>query len=321
MNRVARVETASRRSLLEVSPDAGEVTEPAGAKMSEEPETSVGGLQRRARALLGWMTSQEAKLVQSGRRMDADSDPAHEERARRAREIVAARPSGIDQAGALVDAPAALDNYLAELRTHEVTRGMFDDGYSVALVDLRQICAIQPNIFSDQADERVRDVDPTDLEAVARVSLPIPDDQELPAQFDEATRAWILSAPNPNLRIVGPFAGPVGPGVVGFGFGVRLLPSFVQVARFQGRYLLRDGYHRAYGFLRRDVPLVPAFVREFASFEELTLNPGMLPQGSYLGERPPRLVDYLDDDVATDVLLPAAQKMIVIHGLEISPLG
>jgi hypothetical protein len=123
------------------------------------------------------------------------------------------------------------------------------------------------------------------------------------------------------LRIIGNFAGPVGPGLIGFGFAVAVLPSFLQVAKVQGRYVLRDGYHRAYGFLRRGISTVPAFVRSFGQFEELGLPVGLLPPSVYLGERPPTLSDYDDDLVSESVMLPASQKMVVIHGLELSPLG
>jgi hypothetical protein len=97
------------------------------------------------------------------------------------------------------------------------------------------------------------------------------------------------------------------------------MQSLLNVVRFQDRFLLRDGYHRAYGFLSRGITHVPAFMREMQTIEEV-MPPGMyLPQHSYLGERPPLLRDYLDDQVACTVNLPASQKMVVIQGNEFSP--
>src|SRR6266545_3066963 len=109
-----------------------------------------------------------------------------------------------------------------------------------------------------------------------------------PASLPSSTtfkKTWMIASRNPNLRLVGNFAGEVQPGAIGYGFIVSVLPSYVQVAWFRGRYVLRDGYHR------------------------------------YLGEQPPTLIDYLDDQVAASVMLPASQKMIVIHGIEMNPLG
>src|SRR6267378_4982858 len=139
----------------------------------------------------------------------------------------------------------------------------------------------------------------------------------LPAQYDQVRQAWIIAGPNPNLRIVGNFGGPVQPGVIGFGFVVSILQSFIQVARVNGRCILRDGHHRAIGFLKRGIETVPVITRDYGEFEELGIGPGLLPTAAYLGPRPPLLVDYFDDVVSADVSLPAFQRMIVIHGLEL----
>jgi hypothetical protein len=165
------------------------------------------------------------------------------------------------------------------------------------------------------------DAEPGNICSIAAVSLPVPSSGELPAQFDESKKVWLFSAPNPNLRITGHFGGQVQPGVFGFGFIVAISPSFLQVARFQGRLFLRDGYHRAVGFLQRGIGVVPVFTRELGGLESLNLPPGMLPQGAYFGDRPPTVPDYLDDSVSVQVQLPAFQKMLVIQGLEVTPIG
>lgn len=77
----------------------------------------------------------------------------------------------------------------------------------------------------------------------------------------------------------------------------------LSVARIQGRYFLRDGYHRAYGFLSNGIYVVPAFVREFGATEQLGIPAGMLPTGAWLGDRPPFLPDYIDDAVSAEVRL------------------
>jgi hypothetical protein len=114
---------------------------------------------------------------------------------------------------------------------------------------------------------------------------------QLPGGFDNAQKAWVIPAANPNLRIAGTWSGPVD-GMLVFGFQIGMLPSFVSVARYRDRYVLKDGYHRAFGFLRPGIKCVPAFVRDVQSFEALgLLTTGMLPQDAYLGEHPPLLSD------------------------------
>ena len=117
------------------------------------------------------------------------------------------------------------------------------------------------------------------------------------------------------------FNGQVQRGVVVFGFAVGVYSSFLQVAVYRGRFLLHDGYHRAYGFLTRGISRVPAIVKEFPTFDAMRLPPGLLPQDAYLGVRPPFLTDYLDETVPAAVELPATQKVVVIQALELATLG
>jgi hypothetical protein len=102
---------------------------------------------------------------------------------------------------------------------------------------------------------------------------------------------------------------------------VTILPSFVQVVRYRQRLILRDGYHRSLGLLAQTITRVPVLFREFGQFEPLGLGPGMLPEAAYLGDRPPLLADYLSDAVSAEVDLPATQKMLVIQGIEMNPMG
>ena len=117
-------------------------------------------------------------------------------------------------------------------------------------------------------------------------------------------KAWSITAPNPNLRITGA----------------------AQVPRHHGRDAIRDGYHRSYGLLARGELLARgithahAFVRDFG-VGPLGTSPGLFSTEVYLSERPPVLNDFRDDEVAADVDVPAVQKMIVIQGMELSPLG
>src|SRR5207244_742476 len=159
---------------------------------------------------------------------------------------------------------------------------MFTEGWDVQLVDLARVRAAQPTIYVDDAVDRVREGDPEDPTSIAEIALPLPTQTQLPAQYDPVRQAWMLSSPNPNLRITGNFAGEVQPHVTGFGFAVRILPSFLQVAVVDGKHVLRDGYHRAYGFLACGISHVPAFVREYRGPDEVGLPPGMLAQAAYL---------------------------------------
>jgi hypothetical protein len=232
---------------------------------------------------------------------------------------VASRPPGIDQADVVAETPAELDGHVADLKQAATAAPYFAEGWSIRLVHLDRVVAFQPTVFTDSAQDRVEGVEANDLAAIAAVTLPIAPPSDLAPGMNEPQKTWTLVSANPNLKVIGHFAGPIQGtpvGSVGLGWIVTITSSFLQVARFQGRFLLRDGYHRAFGLLKGGITRVPAFVRDFTTFAELGVPVGMLEQEAYLGERPPRLVDYLDDEVAETVELPAVQKMVAIQGLE-----
>ncbi len=283
--------------------------------------SSADQLLRPARALIGWLPEDRALLLLNGARADATPTDQQREQAAAARAAVENRASGLDQDDVVRPLPTGLlDAHVDQLRAGAAAP-YFAEGFEVALVDLTRVCGFQPSVFTDSATERAGGVDVTDFTQLARVTLPTEWNVEQRASLDEGRHLWMLASRNPNLRIVGQFAGPVGPnGLPGFGFIVTITPSFVQVASYQGRHFLRDGYHRSIGLLALGARFVPALVRPFTSIQEL-VPAGMLPQEAFMGPKPPLLADFADDGVAATVYLPASQKMVVVQGLELSPHG
>jgi len=278
-----------------------------------------GNVTRPARALLGWMAQNEAELALVQRQMNAVT-AEHTQRATRARASVAARAPGIDQDNLLTDMREELSAHVQQLQADSSFAQFLAEQWSFKIADLSKVCALQPIVFWDHATERAQAAVAEQMLTLAAITLPIPQNAELPLQFDQIHNTWIIASRNPNLRLVGNFAAPVG-GHFGCGFLVAVQPSFVQVASYRNRYVLRDGYHRALGLLAKGVKKVPVLFREFGQFEPLGIGPGMLPDVAWLGDRPPLLSDYLSDDVSAEVQLPASQKMLVVQGLEMNPLG
>jgi hypothetical protein len=266
------------------------------------------------------MTTEQGMLTLSGRRMDAENVDELREQAEAAQAGVAEREPGIDQEGIAEPLPPELVALRQRLQAQEDATGFFNEGWDVQIVDLSRVCSLQQQVSSEHATERVAAVDVNNLASIGELTLPPHEGAALPALFDEVKNTWMISGANPNLRIIGRFGGPLQPGVIGFGFIVGVTGSFVQVARHHGRYVLRDGYHRAFGLLQRGVTHAPVFVRDFG-VADLGVTQGLFGTDVYLGERPPVLPDFLDDAVAADVEIPASQKLLIIQGLELSPLG
>jgi hypothetical protein len=290
-------------------------TNPAAPLVAEE----VATFRRPGRALIGWMPPERGAIALAGGRHEGVQNQDLIERVEAARAVVAEREPGIDQDGMIDATDPALATIVERLRQQPDTGAFWEEGWTVRVADLTRVCSLQQSVASQQAGDRVSEVDPGDLVSIAAVTLPAPSTAEIPAQFDEQRKAWIITAPNPNLRITGAMNGPSENGPV-FGFSVAVLPSFLQVARHHGRYVLRDGYHRAFGLLARGITRAPAFVRDFG-VGPLGTAAGLFATDVYLGDRPPLLSDFLDDEVAADVDVPAVQKMIVVHAIELTPLA
>jgi hypothetical protein len=282
---------------------------------------------RAARAPIGWMTEEEGAMWIAGRELSATPNPAHLERCRIARAAVAAREPGIDQSAIILPLPDVLQGHIAALRASPLSALFFADAGEPVLVDLRHVCAIQAVVHTEDALRRVEGLVKDDWTSIASITMPVPPAHPLPlpAIFDESRKAHVISSQNPNLRVMVNLQGMQvdvnGMKMPAFGFGIALAPSFLCVAKLKGRYFLRDGYHRAYGLLRRGITHVPALVREFPSIESVQLPAGMLPQDAFLGDRPALLPDYLNDDVSVDTSAPITTKIIVVQALEVTPLG
>jgi hypothetical protein len=263
--------------------------------------------ERQARALVAWLSPKEARRLRGAApRPDRDRSVRH---------ALLARPAYLDQSGLIEPWPSELEEHAAALRAGEGAKPMFDRGWELAVVgDLRRMVAAQPTVFVDaQGGEDHGPLDPHDLAAVAAVTLPLsPPPAQIPADFDEDRQAWRIRSPSPNLRITGTFGGEVQPNVLGFGFLVQVLTSFVSVAEYRGRYILRDGYHRTYRLLAAGIVRAPVFVRRFDDGESL-FRRGMLPEAIWCGDRPPTLQDYHDDSVAEDVHFAPDDTQVLVH--------
>jgi len=291
---------------------------PADSKASDTVPNAMELRSHRARALIGWMTAAEAKLCLTGRRADLEPNAQELEAAERAQSTVAARTTRLDQSNLITPLPDELAEYAQRVRASNPGKALVDQGFEIRMVDLARTCAVQPQIHTDDAIERVAGVDPTDLETIAAITLPLGTATALPVFFDPTKNAWLFTSANPNLRVIGNFSAGLQSGMQGWGFAVGVSTSFVQVASYGGRALLRDGYHRAVGLLARGITRVPAFFKEFESVAELNLPPGLFSHEVYMGTNPPLLPDYLDHSVSVDTRSPIVQKVVMIQALEVA---
>jgi hypothetical protein len=242
--------------------------------------------------------------------------------AEQAAAVLSSRPPNPDQAGVVQVLPAEFHDHLEQLRRFPDAQRMFDAGWAVALVtDLRRLICAQDSVRVDE------DGDPplaiSDLSSLAQVALPLQrPPAQLPATFDPALQVWKISSPSRNVRITDRFGGEAGDGVFKFGFVVEVLTSFLSVAEYRGRLILRDGYHRAYRLMQSGIFVAPAFVRAYAD-DEAVFTGQPLPEQIWMGERPPLLADFADDALAHDAWLSHADTELYVGaippGLSLDP--
>jgi len=262
---------------------------------------------RRGRALAAWLTAEHAA------RLDPSGAIGHRQPTVRA--TLAARPDGVAQGDLIAEWPAALEPHASALRASPGARTMFDEGWRPALItDLRRVVAAQPTVFVDevpgQAAARMSAV--PSLDELARLTLPLEAPaSNISARFDEEQQLWVVTSPDPNVRITGTFGKQVLPNVVGIGFFIEARRSFVSVAEVDGRHVLRDGYHRCYRLIAAGVTAVPAFVRRYDDAGAVFTSP-MLDRDIWCGPKPPTLADYHDDRVAADISVAPAETTAVV---------
>jgi len=137
-------------------------------------------------------------------------------------------------------------------------------------------------------------------------------------QYNHLQQAYTITSPNLNLTVTGNFNAPSNsapPSQLRFGFTISVPPSFIQVTRFQGRYLLRDGHNRSFGLLSRGLPAPPTSATSPPPRKSCLPKRCPAAPGSVTAR--PLLRNHHDDLVAEPVLLPVPHRTIVIHAMEL----
>ena len=305
-------------------PTTAAVPPESPARPQESPARPDPAAEKReSRALLAWMANEPAQMILLEGRQQDTVTPAMAAELARVRAALQARPARIDQAGLVRPMPADMHAYVARLEKNPQAQPYFEEGWRPALVDLPRVCAYQPSVFVDHARERVADARIDDIRSLAEVTLPLDPGAPVTFQYDRGRQMFITSIANQNLQVVGAFGGiapGMPPGTVHMGFQVRMITSFLQVGSMQGRYFLRDGYHRGLGLVQRGARYVPALVLEDMLMADL-VAPGSLSVEAILGPTPPTLADYWDDSVSVTSHLPAPRRIISVAASELSVYG
>jgi hypothetical protein len=120
-----------------------------------------------------------------------------------------------------------------------------------------------------------------------------------------------LHSSNPDLQLrLNPKAGRGGFSPLSLYDG----SPFFEVAELRGRWFLRDGYHRAYRLLQAGVYRMPAVVISTRTLKELgATGPWFFNEEQLFSDRPPRVIDFLDESLVLRYERASLRKVIRIR--------
>jgi hypothetical protein len=178
--------------------------------------------------------------------------------------------------------------------------------WSLGVVDLRSLIAFQRRLAF--TPDVVQHPVPAarDWPALFALSFGPSKPIEYEAVHDRSAQAVTLRSSNPNLhlRVTNDPEYPL---------SVHAGGPFFEVASFRNRWFLRDGYHRAYALLKAQVFEVPAVIVQARTIEELGADQAwFFPEQVLFSNAPPRVVDFLNEDLVIEYKRPPLIKTLRI---------
>lgn len=286
-------------------------------------------MERQIRVLLAWLDQGEAIPMLLGHVPGPNEDVVVQMAAwEAARNAMAAREPYRLPTPTFENLPAELSERAEAFRQRPDVLSVFQNlDWTTGMVDLRSVLSFQKLVVEEQAVDRVSQATADNLDSLFSVCLPERGGNvTLAAIIDHDQKGVTFSSLNPNLRVVGHMiqemevaSGPDQPGqaMKFVGFAINFGARFVQVAEYNGRWFVRDGYHRCYGLLRQGIHRIPCVFIRARNFQELGAQaPGFFSYELLFGERPPFLVDLLDDSVSAFAQQRATRKVVRVTAEE-----
>jgi hypothetical protein len=169
---------------------------------------------------------------------------------------------------------------------------------SLASVELDKLHAFQPNLNMEYVEYLTkRAPSPGDIEGLLKFCLPLRD--EIPkspvlGSFNSNSNTFTLTSENLDLRILGSVQGEeptTGRNFFGFAYG-KGLPQ-MSVVEYQGIWMIKNGYHRAYALLERGHNSFPCLVLRTDNYSATgAALPGFFNIDVVRSDRSPLLKDF-----------------------------
>ena len=213
----------------------------------------------------------------------------------------------LQQSNALLgkDSPVLRDAFLAQAERPDLLDEMKGLTWSLGVVDLRALVAFQRRLFFSSM--YLPPIPATkDWPSLLALTFAPAQPPKYDISHDHASQVLLLRSNNPNLhvRIAGDVNSPL---------RIHTGSPFFEVACFRDRWFIRDGYHRAFAFLRAGIFEIPAVIVQAKTIEELgATKPWFFSEEVLFSADPPRVLDFLDDNLILEYDRPPLIKTLRI---------
>ncbi len=255
------------------------------------------------KSLLGFYTEAEAMTIirSQGIPVDSNKEQALSEQIRMAVEHVrsfrgrrALRPQITEiPAKDIQDRRTKLED---EPTFREHLAGILE--HSLASVEIDKLHAFQPNLNIEYVERlKQRAPSPGDIAGLLKFCLPLHDEvPKSPAlgNFNQNSNTFTLTSENLDLRILGSVQGEeptTRRSFFGFAYG-KGLPQ-MSVVEYQGMYMIKNGYHRAYALLERGHKWFPCILLRTDNYNATgATGVGFFSIDLMMSDRSPLLSDF-----------------------------
>ena len=213
----------------------------------------------------------------------------------------------LQQSNALLgkDSPVLRDAFLAQAERPDLLDEMKGLTWSLGVVDLRALVAFQRRLFFSSM--YLPPIPATkDWPSLLALTFAPAQPPKYDISHDHASQVLLLRSNNPNLhvRIAGDVNSPL---------RIHTGSPFFEVACFRDRWFIRDGYHRAFAFLRAGIFEIPAVIVQAKTIEELgAIKPWFFSEEVLFSADPPRVLDFLDNNLILEYDRPPLIKTLRI---------
>jgi hypothetical protein len=215
----------------------------------------------------------------------------------------------------LAEESESIDHLLAECRQRSDLQAEYEGlDWTLGVVDLRRLLAFQRRLVFDARQHTSLIPQQNDWPQLLLLTIGLRRSTEHHFVGKGPTTGDLdisLYSSNPDLQLrLNPDTGRSGYLPLSLYGG----SPFFEVAEFRGRWFLRDGYHRAYRLLQAGVHRIPAVVVYARTIGELgATEPWFFSERQLFSDRPPRVMDFLNENLVLRYERTALRKMIRIR--------